>query len=582
MKHFSVIRGTLRAVTRESRRSMWLVILFYGLVYLMTFAFTVAVQRLLAYAGNVGSVGTEIALFAWMIFLSYIGVRMIGPSNILLFNFLQRDVGVKLMRKAYDQVGKIPHQEFVVAKSAGRIQRIMMLAQDSTLTQYAVHAVSCAAALICLLALSVVYRQYWYFTLVIVAFNLLSFLLTSKEGLMKWKLRQAQADDARKTGRYRELFLNRDALTEMRALGGEEFVFGQYARLQKDMWRHEEGLERRLALRRLLSGALQYSTLLMILVLGTGMVMRGRIDAALFAWFFVLRNQIDQTCRNLLGELNMVWQGMPDAAELLNFLEQQQAEAGEKLCQEGEPGAIEMRHVCFSYQDTQETFALRDASLSIRPGEKVMVLGLNGSGKTTLIKNMIGLFTPQSGSVCVGGKGADSIGIVWQDFMKYSFTLRDNIAFGCVDRMDDESLIQAAAAQADVNQDIRRDLGRYATKLFSDDGIDLSGGQWQQVAMARGLIGSKPVVVLDEPTAMMDPLREQRTFSQLLEKLPGQTVVFVSHRMGFARFVDKVVVLDQGRIIQAGRHEELIRQPGRYRELYEAQAKWYREDEKDA
>ena len=91
MKHFSVIRGTLRAVTRESRRSMWLVILFYGLVYLMTFASTVAVQRLLAYAGNVGSVGTEIALFA--------GMRMIGPSNILLFNFLQRDVGVKLMRR---------------------------------------------------------------------------------------------------------------------------------------------------------------------------------------------------------------------------------------------------------------------------------------------------------------------------------------------------------------------------------------------------------------------------------------------------------------------------------------------------
>lgn len=166
--------------------------------------------------------------------------------------------------------------------------------------------------------------------------------------------------------------------------------------------------------------------------------------------------------------------------------------------------------------------------------------------------------------------------------MKYSFTLQDNIAFGCVDRMDDGALVQSAADQAELDEDIRHDLGRYATKLFSDDGIDLSGGQWQQMAMARGLIGNKPVIVLDEPTSMMDPLREQRTFKRLLEELSNQTVVFVSHRMGVARFVDKVVVVDQGRIIQCGRHEDLIRQPGRYRDLYEAQAQWYREDEKDA
>ena len=148
--------------------------------------------------------------------------------------------------------------------------------------------------------------------------------------------------------------------------------------------------------------------------------------------------------------------------------------------------------------------------------------------------------------------------------------------------MDDERLVQQAAELADVDEAVRGALDRYATRLFSDDGIDLSGGQWQQVAMARGLIGGKPIVVLDEPTSMMDPLREQRTFMRLLERLSGQTVIFVSHRMGFARFVDQVVVLDQGRIIQQGRHEELLRQPGRYRELYEAQAQWYREEEKDA
>ena len=189
MKHFSVIRGTLRSVVRENKCSVWLVILFYALVYLMTFASTVAAQKLLTYAGKAESAETEIALSAGVIFLSYIGVRLIGPSNILLFNYLQRDVGVKLMRKAYDRVGKIPHQSFVMDKSAGQIQRIMMLAQDSTLTQYTVHVISCAAALVCLLALGFVYREYWYFTLVLVLFSLLSFLITSKEGLLRWQLR---------------------------------------------------------------------------------------------------------------------------------------------------------------------------------------------------------------------------------------------------------------------------------------------------------------------------------------------------------------------------------------------------------
>ena len=234
-----------------------------------------------------------------------------------------------------------------------------------------------------------------------------------------------------------------------------------------------------------------------------------------------------------------------------------------------------------------ENKVLNDLNFTIRPGETLVLVGLNGAGKTTLIKLLTRLYDPTEGRILLDGKDLRSydpkelyqiFGIIFQDFGKYAETAKENIRFGDVHREIDEERIVASARQSAADEYIRKLSSGYDTplmRIFEQDGIELSGGQWQKLAVARAFYSDSDILILDEPTAALDPIAEQEIFRQFDTLRRDKTTVFVSHRLSSATVASKILVLEYGRILEEGDHEELMERKGRYYELFTTQAERY-------
>ncbi len=246
---------------------------------------------------------------------------------------------------------------------------------------------------------------------------------------------------------------------------------------------------------------------------------------------------------------------------------------------------VVFKGVSFAYPGSRQP-VLSDIDLRIGSGERVALVGENGAGKTTLAKVLLGLYRPTRGLVSVNGVDLEEMdkepwrrlsGAVFQDHVRYSFTVRENIALGRLEGRDDERLTRAAKMSG-VDEFVRDLLDGFDTPLGKEfeDGQELSGGQWQALAIARLYFRDAKLLVLDEPTAALDALAELEVYRQLLGIAGGRTVLLVSHRLGSARLADRVIYLKGGRIRQQGTHDELVSAGGEYAEMFEAQAEWYR------
>jgi ATP-binding cassette, subfamily B, bacterial len=233
-----------------------------------------------------------------------------------------------------------------------------------------------------------------------------------------------------------------------------------------------------------------------------------------------------------------------------------------------------------------ERHALHDASLTIKSGEIVALVGENGSGKTTLAKLLAALYDPDSGTIRWDGVDVSgyqrtslraAVALIFQDFVRYQLTARENIGFGRPEAADDMEAIMRAARQAGADNFLQRLTDGYETTLsrILQRGHDLSIGQWQRVAIARAFFRNAPFVILDEPTASLDPRAEHELFESLRDLLATRTVLFISHRLSTVRSADRIYVLHDGKIIEHGTHDELMTQAGRYSELFSLQAAAY-------
>jgi ATP-binding cassette subfamily B protein len=247
--------------------------------------------------------------------------------------------------------------------------------------------------------------------------------------------------------------------------------------------------------------------------------------------------------------------------------------------------AIHLDHVSFQYPSGRDA-ALDDVSLTIAAGTVVALVGENGSGKTTLAKLVAGLYDPTAGSIrfetAAGNTTAASVrrrnsAFVPQDFGRFWATAGDNIAFGDVDRLGDPTTVELAARHVGAHETIAGLPLGYATMLGTEfhGGTDLSQGQWQRLALARAAFRDRQVLVLDEPTAALDPAAEAALFTSIRRLFADRTVLLVSHRFGSCRTADQIFVVHRGRIVEHGTHDELVDAAGRYARLFELQAAWY-------
>ena len=252
----------------------------------------------------------------------------------------------------------------------------------------------------------------------------------------------------------------------------------------------------------------------------------------------------------------------------------------------GQPHTITFEHVSFIYPGTERK-VLDDVSFTIRPGETLVLVGLNGAGKTTLLKLLTRLYDPTEGRILLDGQDIRTyevedlyrmFGIIFQDFGKYAVTVSENVQFGDIYKKPDEQAVMQAAREADAEDYISRLPDGYHTplmRIFEENGIELSIGQWQKLAIARAFYSESDVLILDEPTASLDPMAEQEIFNQFDRLRADKTTIFVSHRLSSATVASKILVLEYGKLIEEGDHRSLMAKQGRYYELFTTQAKRY-------
>jgi ATP-binding cassette subfamily B protein len=247
---------------------------------------------------------------------------------------------------------------------------------------------------------------------------------------------------------------------------------------------------------------------------------------------------------------------------------------------------FEFRNVSFHYPGSTRLI-LNHLNFELRPGQRVALIGENGQGKTTFVKLITRLYDPTEGQILLDGIDLREydledlhreMGVIFQDFMRYEMTARDNIAVGRVEEINNLELVKTAARKSMADHFVGKLPERYEQMLGRrfDRGVDLSGGEWQKVALARAYLRDAQLLILDEPTAALDARSELEVFRRFSELAADKTALFISHRFSTVRMVDRIVVLNNGKIVEEGNHAQLSSLGGLYAEMFEMQASSYR------
>ncbi len=297
------------------------------------------------------------------------------------------------------------------------------------------------------------------------------------------------------------------------------------------------------------------------------------------------------TCiSTLISATGTIYEGTLFIDNLIAFMEEKQhiaplALPGKKVAQNAEH-TIEFVNVSFRYPGTNRD-VLKNISFTIHPGETLALVGLNGAGKTTLIKLLTRLYDPTAGQILLDGEDLRSydlkslystFGIIFQDFGKYAVSVKENICLGDIHREGTDEEVVSAAKQSTASDYIEKLPDGYNTPLmryFENNGLELSIGQWQKLAIARAFYADSDIIILDEPTASLDPMAEQEIFNQFDRLRNNKTTVFVSHRLSSATIADQILVIENGCLIEKGSHTALMAQGGKYAELFTTQSKRY-------
>ncbi len=382
---------------------------------------------------------------------------------------------------------------------------------------------------------------------------------------------------------------SKEAAKELKLFGLQEFLSARFKKLADQVYDEDIGLARR----KVIAGSL-------LSMIGTA----GYYTAYIFAvwktvtgaFSFGTLTLLANSIRDASSNLQQTFSTLSTIADQALFLTDLIAFFDMKPRIRSKPNALpaprpirqgfEFRNVSFRYPGSSRLI-LNRLNFVLRPGERVALIGENGEGKTTIVKLITRLYDPVEGQILLDGidlKEYDlddlyrEIGVIFQDFMRYEMTARENIAVGRIEHLDNLPLLERSAEKSMADEVVQKLPSHYEQMLGRrfEGGLDLSGGEWQKIALARAYLRDAQLLILDEPTSALDARSEYEVFQRFAELTTGKMAIFISHRFSTVRMADRIVVLEKGRIAEEGDHEALTNLGGRYAEMFELQAASYR------
>jgi ATP-binding cassette, subfamily B, bacterial len=510
--------------------------------------------------------------------------RAIDYCDGRLADNFSRSVSVRVMRHAATlDLESFEDPEFYNKLERARVQandRIGMLHALGQLLQQSITLISLSLGVL-------VYSPLLFFLMA--AAVLPAFFGETHFALLGYALAYSLTPLRRELDYLRDLGTKKESVKELKIFGLGGYLCDRFSAINDEVI----GRNRRLATRRLrisallaILGALGYYATYAILVVRT---LHGSLSIGALTF---LAGAL-AGCSSQIQAVFSTFTGIADQAlfltDLFHFFAMQPRIRGRAAAIPA-PRPIrdgfEFRDVSFAYPQTQRNVIDR-LNLRIDAGERIAIVGENGQGKTTLIKLLTRLYEPTSGRILLDGVDLREydlddlhreIGVIFQDYMRYDLTARENIAVGRIELRDSDSLLLQAARQSGAIEPLNRlphGLDHMLGRRF-DEGLDLSGGEWQKFAMARAYIRDAQVLILDEPTASLDAISEYETFRHFAELTAGKTSILISHRFSTVRMSDRIVVLEQGAVREEGSHQQLLARGGRYASMFELQAATYR------
>lgn len=416
-----------------------------------------------------------------------------------------------------------------------------------------------------------------------------AFLSQSQYAERAFRAVTRRAPEARLLNYLEVLLTSSDTIKEIKLFGLGKPLLRRYQELFTRFYREDRAIAERRTIAGLgwglLSNLAYYGSYAWIVLRAVA----GIITLGDMTMFLAIFRQSQSSIRSLLDSLNRLYESNLFLDNLIEYLKLQPllvAPADGLTAPAPIRQGIEFKNVSFRYPGS-DVYVLRDISLFIRPGERIALVGLNGAGKTTLIKLLTRLYDPTDGQVLLDGVDLRNydltslhqrFGVIFQDYARYQFTVRENIGFGQVDALDDLARIRQAADRGGASPIIEDMPQGYDTMLGRrwEKGQELSGGQWQKIALARAFMRKAEVLVLDEPTSALDAEAEYEVFRRFGELMEGRIAVLISHRFSTVRMADRIALLSAGKILELGSHDELIRLDGAYARLFNLQAEGYR------
>jgi ATP-binding cassette subfamily B protein len=525
-------------------------------------------------------VGTEVALNIALGLL----MRGVDYSDQLLANRYTQHVSVRVMEQAA-RLDLTTYEDpvFYDRLERARVQatdRLVLIQQMGRLVQQVITTAVFSAAL--------AWASPWLVLLLAVGV-LPSFLGETHFAFLGYAKNFRQTPAKRQMDYLRQVAGSREGAKEVKLFGLHRFFTDRFTKLADQIYREDVALSRsKLILGGLLGviGTLGYYGAYVYVIWRT---LGGRYDIGQFTF---LTTAIQQASSNLQQVFSTA-SGIADQAlfltDLLAFFEMKptvDANPGGRRIPEHIERGFEFRNVSFMYPGTTRR-VLKDFNMVLRPGERIALIGENGQGKTTVVKLITRLYDPTEGQILLDGVDLReysledlhrNIGVIFQDFVRFEMTARENIGIGRVERLNNQEELELAAHKSLADTVVAKLSDGYDQMLGRrfEGGVELSGGEWQKIALARAYLRDAQLLILDEPTAALDAKSELEVFERFAELTLGKMALLISHRFSTVRMADRIVVLEGGRLIEEGNHQQLMAAGGVYAGMFEMQAASYR------